>query len=82
MRDIPIELPEQELLTADLKTIILSAVAYYAIIDPVLSVINITDSHLAVKLLCMSILRDSIGITELNNLQRDKKMLENRMQVS
>ena len=70
-----------QILTKDMVTITVDAVVYYAIQDPVASVLSIKDPHLSTSLLARTTLRTVLGLMQLSEVLSERESIGGQMQV-
>jgi regulator of protease activity HflC (stomatin/prohibitin superfamily) len=68
LRTVTMEVPSQKIITKDNVSIDIAAVAYYHIVDPQKSVVDIEDVYTAVNQISQTTVRNVIGQFELDQL--------------
>ncbi len=68
LRTFTIDVPKQEVITRDNVTIMVDAVVYFNVFDPVSSVIKVADHVRSTSLLAQTILRSVLGQHELDEM--------------
>ncbi|XP_053138020.1 stomatin-like isoform X2 [Hemicordylus capensis] len=82
MRTITFDIPPQEILTKDSVTVYVDGVVYYRIQNAVLAVANITNAHLATRLLAQTTLRNVLGTKNLSQILSDREEIAHSMQCT
>lgn len=74
LRTVTLDVPTQEAITKDNVPVKVNAVCYFRVIDPVASVINVSNYLMATQQIAQTTLRSVLGQSELDELlaQRDK----------
>ncbi len=81
LRTVTFDVPPQEILTKDSVTVTVDAVCYYQIVNPVISVTNVTNAQYSTRLLAATTLRNTLGTKTLQDILQDKESLARHMQV-
>lgn len=68
LRTFTIDVPKQEVITRDNVTIMVDAVVYFNVFDPVLAIIKVADHVRSTSLLAQTILRSVLGQHELDEM--------------
>lgn len=68
MRTFTIDVSKQEVITRDNVTVIVDAVVYFNVFDPVLAVIKVADYTKSTSLLAQTVLRSVLGQHELDEM--------------
>lgn len=68
MRTFTIDVSKQEVITRDNVTVIVDAVVYFNVFDPVLAVVKVADYTKSTSLLAQTILRSVLGQHELDEM--------------
>lgn len=68
LRTFTIDVPKQEVITRDNVTIMVDAVVYFNVFDPVLAIIKVADYVRSTSLLAQTILRSVLGQHELDEM--------------
>ncbi len=68
MRTFTIDVSKQEVITRDNVTVIVDAVVYFNVFDPVLAVVKVADYTKSTSLLAQTILRSVLGQHELDDM--------------
>lgn len=80
LRTMSFEIAPQEILTKDSVTIAVDAVVYFRVLNATMSVINISNSISATKLLAMTTLRNVLGTKSLSEILSDRELISHFMQ--
>jgi len=68
MRTFTIDVSKQEVITRDNVTVVVDAVVYFNVFDPVLAVVKVADYTKSTSLLAQTILRSGLGQHELDDM--------------
>jgi regulator of protease activity HflC (stomatin/prohibitin superfamily) len=68
MRTFTIDVSKQEVITRDNVTVVVDAVVYFNVFDPVLAVVKVADYTKSTSLLAQTILRSVLGQHELDDM--------------
>ncbi len=80
LRTVTLEIPAQELITRDNVPARVTAVAYYRVIDPTKSVLEIEDVLAATSQIAQTTLRSVLGKAELDALLSEREQLNEHLQ--
>src|SRR3954451_9148260 len=80
LRTVTLKIPAQEIITRDNVPARVTAVAYYRIIDPTKSAIEIEDVVAATSLIAQTTLRSVLGKAELDALLAERERLNDHLQ--
>jgi regulator of protease activity HflC (stomatin/prohibitin superfamily) len=75
-----VDFPRQNVITKDNVSILVDAVVYYRVEDPVKAVVKVANYNYAVIQLAMTTLRDVIGTVELDELLAHREEISKRIQ--
>ncbi|MDT7890009.1 MAG: slipin family protein [Desulfurococcales archaeon] len=75
-----VDFPKQNVITKDNVSILVDAVVYYRVEDPVRAVVKVANYNYAVIQLAMTTLRDVIGTVELDELLAHREEVSKRIQ--
>ena len=75
-----VDFPKQSVITKDNVSILVDAVVYYRVEDPVRAVVKVANYNYAVVQLAMTTLRDVIGTVELDELLAHREEVSKRIQ--
>ncbi len=81
LRTVSFDVAPQEILSKDSVTITVDAVCYYRIVNPIASVVNITDGKFSTRSLAATTLRNILGTRTLQEILQDKESIAHHMQV-
>lgn len=81
LRIVSFDVPRQEVLTKDSCSVLVDAVVYYVVIDPMKAVINISNFRASTELLAATILRNIIGMRNLSEILSEREQIANAMQT-
>ena len=80
LRTVTLKIPPQEVITRDNVPVRVAAVAYFRIIDPHRSVIEVEDFQAATLQIAMTTLRSVLGKAELDELLSERERLNESLQ--
>jgi regulator of protease activity HflC (stomatin/prohibitin superfamily) len=80
LRTVTLKIPPQEIITRDNVPVRVAAVAYFRIIDPHRSVIEVEDFQAATLQIAMTTLRSVLGKAELDELLSERERLNDSLQ--
>ncbi len=80
LRTFTIDVPKQEVITRDNVPVLVDAVVYFNIFDPVLAVVKVADSVKSTTLLGQTILRSVLGQHELDEMLSKRTELNATLQ--
>jgi regulator of protease activity HflC (stomatin/prohibitin superfamily) len=80
LRTVTLKIPPQEIITRDNVPVRVAAVAYFRIIDPHRSVIEVEDFQSATLQIAMTTLRSVLGKAELDELLSERERLNESLQ--
>ncbi len=80
LRTVTLDVPPQDLITRDNVPAKVNAVAYYRVIDPVRSVIDVERYHDATSLIAQTTLRSVLGRADLDMLLTERERLNEALQ--
>src|SRR3954454_6288379 len=80
LRTVTLKIPAQEIITRDNVPARVTAVAYYRIVDPTRSAIEIEDVVAATSLIAQTTLRSVLGKAELDALLAERERLNDHLQ--
>ncbi len=75
-----IDFPKQNVITKDNVSILVDAVVYYRVEDPIRAIVRVANYNYAVVQLAMTTLRDVIGTVELDELLTHREEVSKRIQ--
>lgn len=75
-----IDFPKQNVITKDNVSILMDAVVYYRVEDPIRAIVKVANYNYAVVQLAMTILRDVTGTVELDELLTHREEVSKRIQ--
>ena len=81
LRTLTIDVPKQEIITKDNVPVMVDAVVYFNVFDPVLAVIKVADFMKSTTLLGQTILRSVLGQHDLDDILAKRGEL-NKFSVS
>ena len=79
---ITFDVPPQEILTKDSVTVTVDAVCYFRTVNPIISVINVSNAQFSTRLLAATTLRNTLGTRTLQEILQDTESLAHHMQVN
>ncbi|XP_048017804.1 stomatin (EPB72)-like 3a [Megalobrama amblycephala] len=82
LRTVTFDIPAQEFLTKDSVTVSVDGVVYFRVFDPICSVVNVSNSDHATRLLAQTTLRNVLGTKNLSELLSDREGISNSMQIA
>ncbi len=80
LRTVTLQVPPQEVITRDNVPARVTAVAYFRVIDPNRSIIEIQDPHSATSQIAQTTLRSVLGKAELDTLLSEREQLNESLQ--
>uniref|UniRef100_A0A4W3J8G0 Podocin n=1 Tax=Callorhinchus milii TaxID=7868 RepID=A0A4W3J8G0_CALMI len=81
LRTVAFSVATQEVLTKDSVTIMVDAVVFYRVVDPVVSVLSVVDANMATHLLAQTSLRTVLGTKNLTDILADREEMAEEMEV-
>ena len=81
LRTITLRIPPQEVITRDNVPVRVAAVAYFRVIDPSRSVLEIEDFEKATLQIAQTTLRSVLGKAELDSLLSERERLNSELQL-
>lgn len=81
LRTITLDIPSQDVITADNVTVKVNAVVYFRVLDPVAAIVNIEDYQRATWQIAQTSLRNVIGQSEIDQLLQEREQINTRLQV-
>jgi regulator of protease activity HflC (stomatin/prohibitin superfamily) len=80
LRTVTFDVPTQEAITRDNVTVKVNAVIYFRVVEPIMSVIAITDYARATSQIAQTTLRSVLGQSELDELLGEREAINQRLQ--
>jgi regulator of protease activity HflC (stomatin/prohibitin superfamily) len=80
LRTVTLRIPPQEIITRDNVPVRVAAVAYFRIVDPTRSVVEVEDFGAATLQIAQTTLRSVLGKAELDHLLADRERLNEHLQ--
>ncbi len=81
LRITTVDVPEQQIITKKNVTVVVDAVVYYRVFDPVLAVTRVENYNYAVMMMAQTTLRDIVGQVELDELLSKREEINKRIQT-
>jgi regulator of protease activity HflC (stomatin/prohibitin superfamily) len=81
LRTVTMDVPAQEVITRDNVTIRVNAVAYFRVMDPQASVVNVADFIRATSQIAQTTLRSILGQSALDDLLGEREKINQQLQV-
>lgn len=81
LRIVTLDVPAQEAITRDNVTLRINAVAYFHVVNPVASIVNIENYYVAISQIAQTTLRNVIGQVELDELLAERDQINLRLQT-
>ena len=81
LRTVTMDIPAQEVITRDNVTVRVNAVAYFRVMDPQASVVNIADFIRATSQIAQTTLRSILGQSSLDDLLGERDKINQQLQV-
>ncbi|XP_062377119.1 stomatin [Sardina pilchardus] len=81
MRTISFNIPPQEVLTKDSVTIMVDAVVYYRVFNPIVNLTQVEDANVATQMIAQTTLRNMLGTKSLAELLMDREEMAEQMEV-
>src|SRR5215213_3448372 len=79
LRTVPLDIPAQEVITRDNVTVRVNAVAYFRVLGPNASILNVTDYNLATSQLAQTTLRCVQGQSKLDDHLSDLENINEQL---
>lgn len=80
LRTVTLDIPTQETITRDNVTMKVNAVCYFRVIDPVASVVNVSNYLVATQQIAQTTLRSVLGQSELDELLAQRDQINQQLQ--
>jgi regulator of protease activity HflC (stomatin/prohibitin superfamily) len=80
LRTVTMEVPSQEVITRDNVTVRVNAVAYFRVVDPSASVVNVADYIRATSQISQTTLRSILGQSMLDELLSEREKINRELQ--
>jgi regulator of protease activity HflC (stomatin/prohibitin superfamily) len=80
LRTVTLDIPSQDVITADNVTVRVNAVVYFRVISPIDAVIQIEDYQRATWQIAQTSLRNVIGQSEIDQLLKERERINERLQ--
>lgn len=80
LRTVTMDIPAQEVITQDNVTVRVNAVAYFRVVDPNASVVNVADYIRATSQIAQTTLRSVLGQSSLDDLLSQRETINQRLQ--
>jgi regulator of protease activity HflC (stomatin/prohibitin superfamily) len=80
LRTITLDIPSQDVITADNVTVKVNAVVYFRVVDPKAAIIQIEDYQRATWQIAQTSLRNVIGQSEIDQLLQERERINERLQ--
>jgi regulator of protease activity HflC (stomatin/prohibitin superfamily) len=81
LRTVTMDIPAQEVITRDNVTVRVNAVAYFRVMDPQASVVNVADFIRATSQIAQTTLRSILGQSALDDLLSEREKINQQLQV-
>ncbi len=81
LQTVTVNVPSQEVITRDNVTVRVDAVAYFNVVEPVKSVVNIQNYGYATSQVCQTTLRSVCGTAELDEVLAERERLNDEIQT-
>src|SRR5690242_7121646 len=81
LRTVTMDVPAQEVITRDNVTIRVNAVAYFRVMDPQASVVNVADFIRATSQIAQTTLRSILGQSSLDELLGEREKINQHLQT-
>ncbi|XP_077336200.1 stomatin-like [Lithobates pipiens] len=79
LRTVSFAVPPQEVLTKDSVTIMVDAVVFYRIFNPIITVVKVDNANQATQLLAQTTLRNMLGTKSLTEILIDREEMADHM---
>uniref|UniRef100_A0A8C5MY23 Band 7 domain-containing protein n=1 Tax=Leptobrachium leishanense TaxID=445787 RepID=A0A8C5MY23_9ANUR len=79
LRTVSFAVPPQEVLTKDSVTIMVDAVVFYRVFDPIVTVVKVDDANRATQMLAQTTLRNMLGTKSLTEILVDREEMADQM---
>ena len=80
LRTVTMDIPSQEVITRDNVTVRVNAVAYFRVVDPNASVVNVADFVRATSQISQTTLRSVLGQSSLDDLLSEREKINRELQ--
>ena len=80
-KDIILDVQEQEVITRDNAVIVVNAIAFIKVTDPVKAVYGVEDFAIAIRNMIMTTLRSIVGEMELDQALSSREMIKSRLRA-
>jgi regulator of protease activity HflC (stomatin/prohibitin superfamily) len=80
LRTIPMDVPAQDIITKDNVTVKVNAVAYFRVMDPSKSIVDVEDYIYATSQIAQTTLRSVLGQVELDDLLSEREKINQELQ--
>jgi regulator of protease activity HflC (stomatin/prohibitin superfamily) len=80
LRTVTMDIPAQEVITRDNVTVRVNAVAYFRVVDPNASVVNVADFIRATSQISQTTLRSVLGQSDLDDLLSEREKINQELQ--
>jgi regulator of protease activity HflC (stomatin/prohibitin superfamily) len=81
LRTVTMDIPAQEVITRDNVTVLVNAVAYFRVMDPQASVVNVADFIRATSQIAQTTLRSILGQSALDDLLSERDKINQQLQI-
>ncbi|KAM3933067.1 stomatin-like isoform 2-T2 [Leptodactylus fuscus] len=79
LRTVSFAVPPQEVLTKDSVTIMVDAVVFYRVFNPVVTVVKVDNANQATQMLAQTTLRNMLGTKSLTDILTDREEMAEQM---
>ncbi|KAM5181087.1 stomatin-like [Mantella aurantiaca] len=79
LRTVSFAVPPQEVLTKDSVTIMVDAVVFYRIFNPIVTVVKVDNANQATQMLAQTTLRNMLGTKSLTDILTDREEMADQM---
>ncbi|XP_063812409.1 stomatin-like [Pseudophryne corroboree] len=79
LRTVSFSVPPQEVLTKDSVTIMVDAVVFYRIFNPIITVVKVDNANQATQMLAQTTLRNMLGTKSLTDILIDREEMAEQM---
>ncbi|XP_068122222.1 stomatin-like [Hyperolius riggenbachi] len=80
LRTVSFAVPPQEVLTKDSVTIMVDAVVFYRVFNPIITVVKVDNANQATQMLAQTTLRNMLGTKSLSDILVDREEMADEME--
>jgi regulator of protease activity HflC (stomatin/prohibitin superfamily) len=80
LRLVTLDVPPQDIITRDNVSVKINAVAYYRVVEPLKSILEVENYHFAISQMAQTTLRSVIGQCDLDDLLAQREKINSKLQ--